>query len=102
MYYIQFYQKSTGYVPGSIPPRFDVSSISDIEATGDRGVIVVDGRMSPATIRDIAEKEGAKRGYTAWALFKGETFSRSSLVSGKWSIYKGGVDNSAMAASFGN
>lgn len=101
MFYIQFYQKSTGYIPGSIPPRFSEEYITDIEATGDRGVIIVDGRMSPDNIRAIAEREGAKRGYCAWALFKGESFTRAKKVSGKWTIYKDKPDTSATSATFG-
>lgn len=88
MYYIQFYQKS---------------AISEdiIEACGDRSVIVVDGRESRETIRLFAEKEGVKRGYLAWALFKGESFSRSAKVSGRWTIYNKPADLSAMTATHG-
>jgi hypothetical protein len=52
-----------------------------IEATGDRSVVVIDGRLSNENVRNIAESECAKRGYVAWAVFRGETFTRSKQVS---------------------
>lgn len=67
MIFAQFYQKSC---------------ISDeiIEATGDRSVVIIDGRLSNETIGKIAEKECIKRGYLAWSIFKGETFTRSKRL----------------------
>lgn len=56
------------------------------EGVGDRSVIVLDGRHSPATNGHIAEKEARKRGFDAWRIFKGETFTRSSPVSQLWPV----------------
>lgn len=75
MVYIQFYQLSTGYVPGTVPPRFDEAHRAPIEATGDRSVVVVDGRLSIDNIARIAVRECAKRGYVGWRIFKGVSFA---------------------------
>jgi len=48
-----------------------------IEACGDRAVVILDGRMRLQTARDIASDECAKRGYVAWQLMRGESFTRS-------------------------
>lgn len=64
MIYAQFYQKSA-------------ISEDTIEACGDRSVIILDGRNTNFTHRSIAEGECKKRGYVAWRLFSGETFTRS-------------------------
>lgn len=65
MIYVQFYQKS---------------AISDelIEASGDRSVIILDGRESRFAQTSIARQACQERGYLAWRLFKGETFTRSA------------------------
>jgi hypothetical protein len=68
MIYTQFYQKS---------------AISDdfIEALGDRSVIILDGRNTRFTHRSISAGECRKRGYLAWRLYSGESFSRSAPIS---------------------
>lgn len=68
MVYAQFLQR--GVMTGAI-----------IEATGDRGVIILDGRESKNSHHAIAETECNKRGYIGWQLFKGESFTRSSPIS---------------------
>lgn len=78
MLFAQFYQMSTGYIPGTIPPQFGEPKL--IEATGDRSVIVLDGRILESFNLNIARQECKKRGYVAYALFKGETFCRSKRV----------------------
>lgn len=70
MKYIQFYGRSATN-PNEI-----------IEATGDRSVIIVDGRRSNDWVREIALYECRKRKYVAWGVFKGDTFTRSHKVSG--------------------
>lgn len=78
MLYAQFYQMSTGYIPGSIPPKFGEPRL--IEASGDRSVIVLDGRILGSFNLNIARQECKNRGYVAYALFKGETFARSKRI----------------------
>lgn len=81
MLFAQFYHLSTGYVPGSIPPRFDDAYKLPIEACGDRAVIVLDARRSNATNDNIARAECEKRGYIGYQIFRGETFTRCRSVS---------------------
>jgi len=68
MYFAQFSQ----------PSAIDASKI--IEGCGDRAVIILDGRMSRASMDSIAVTECKKRGYVAWQLFQGESFSRSRAL----------------------
>lgn len=55
-----------------------------IEACGDRSVVIIDARLRPATVGEIAAEECKKRGYEAWAIFKGESFTNSVRVSNIW------------------
>ena len=49
MKYIQFTTASTGYVNGSIPPRFNNSNIKPIDAIGSLSRRKLDGRYSLKT-----------------------------------------------------
>lgn len=73
MYWTQFYQK--GVITGET-----------IEACGDRSVIILDGRNSRRTMGEISAAECAKRGYIAWRVFKGDTFTRSAPISQLWYV----------------
>lgn len=84
MVYAQFFHPSTGYVPRSIPPRFDPAYVTPIEVCGDRGVIIIDARLSSKTIGEIAARECQKRGFTHWRLYRGDSFSRSKPISCLW------------------
>ena len=55
-----------------------------VEACGDRAVVIIDARLKPRTIGEIAAEECKKRGYIAWAIFKGGSFTNSVLVSNVW------------------
>lgn len=57
-----------------------------VEACGDRAVVILDARFKPAANGDIAAHECKKRGYDAWAIFKGESFMNSVRVSEVWYI----------------
>ena len=72
MIYAQFYQRSALDYDKCLPL---------IEACGDRSVVIIDGRTTESTINAIAENECKKRGYIAWRIFKGETFTRSAAIS---------------------
>ena len=52
--YVQFYQNSTGYIAGSIPPRFSDEHIRPIEMCGSDGVFILDARNSLETMKDDA------------------------------------------------
>lgn len=79
MIYAQFYQRS------AIAPEML------IEACGDRAVIILDGRVKAETNRKIAAEECRRRGYVAWQIFRGETFTRSRPVSGIWPVNNQGT-----------
>lgn len=66
MHFIQFYQRS------AIDPK------RLVEAIGDRSVIIVDGREGETVHHAIAMDEQDKRGYVAYRLMKGETFTRAT------------------------
>lgn len=56
------------------------------EACGDRAVVIIDARLRKATVGKIAAEECKKRGYDAWAIFKGESFTNSSPLSEVWYV----------------
>ena len=66
MYFAQFYQKAV----------WPAGSNELIEATGDRAVIILDGRMGWSIREVITREECAKRGYVAYSLHVGDSFSR--------------------------
>ena len=99
MIYAQFYQISTGYAPGTIPPEFGAPTLT--EAGGDRSAIIIDARLSRATIGQVAAAECVKRGYVAWRIFKGDAFARSQPISQLWYVSTGREDKTAMSATFG-
>ena len=57
-----------------------------VEACGDRSVVIIDARLKSRTIGEIAAEECKKRGYVAWAIFMGESFTNSVRVSNVWYI----------------
>lgn len=101
MIFVQFYKESTGYVAGTIPPKFDEAHKRLIEACGDRGVLVIDDRLKSETVGAIAARECAARGFLAWRIFNGESFARSRPISGLWRVSNGANDKSAMSATWG-
>ena len=56
------------------------------EACGDRAVVIIDARLRMATIGEIAAEECKKRGYDAWVIFRGQSFTNSVRVSNVWYI----------------
>lgn len=93
MLYAQFYSMSTGYGTNGTPVP--------IEACGDRSVIILDARVKPETNGRIAAAECVKRGFVAWSIHSGRSFTDSRRVSGPWFPNNSPADNTASAASFG-
>ena len=69
MVYAQFHQRSA----------IDPAKI--VEACGDRSVVILDGREGRAAHAYLAQTEAKKRGYAAWSLHSGPTFTRSRQIS---------------------
>lgn len=63
---------------------FGKSAISDdlIEACGDRAVIILDGRECLTTRKELAKTEAVKRGYLAYQLRKGASFTSCTNETG--------------------
>ena len=66
--FIQFYRLSTGYIPGTIPPKFDKAHAKPIEALGSDGVLFVDGRWSKSTQHEKAREYAKARGFIGYTL----------------------------------
>jgi hypothetical protein len=71
--YIQFLTLSTGYVPGSIPPRFDDSHKKPIELIGSNGIFQVDGRWNSETIHAVAREQAKSRRAIGYKICHGLT-----------------------------
>lgn len=56
------------------------------EACGDRAVVIIDARLRKATVGEIAAEECEKRGYNAWAIFRGPSLMTSDRVSEIWYV----------------
>ncbi len=69
MLYVQFFQRSATN-PNDL-----------VEACGDRSVIILDAQERADTHKTIATRECMRRGYRAWQLWKGDSFTRSTAVS---------------------
>lgn len=79
MIYAEFYHYSTGYIPGSVPPRFDGPKRL-IPACGDRSVIILDGRERSDSHHRYAREEAIKRGYQGYTLNKGRNLIDSHAI----------------------
>lgn len=60
MKYVQFYHNSTGYIAGSIPPRFSDEHIKPIPMCGSDSVYILDGRNNLDTMIFDAERRMEK------------------------------------------
>lgn len=72
--FAQFFHRSTGYVEGSIPPRFDGPKTL-IEACGSDSVLPIDGRLGIMSAIDEARRVARQRGFPAFEIRFGSTFS---------------------------
>jgi len=79
MQFATFFKPSTGYVAGSIPPRFD-GEVVPVEALGSDGVALFDGRFGLARCVDEARAICRRRGYIGFTISRGESFTRSRVV----------------------
>lgn len=75
MIYAQFYQDSTGWNGKDFS-----GTVKLIEACGDRSIIILDGRNGLATHVSLARSECEKRGYKAFSIHRGESFTSSNVT----------------------
>lgn len=68
MLFAQFYNRSA------------INPADLIEACGGRAVVIYDARVRQETNLEDAKRECVKRGFAAYALFRGDTFTRSNRV----------------------
>jgi len=99
--YAQFFTYSTGYIAGTIPPKFDDAHKRLIEACGDRGVIQIDSRLKNWHIGLIARETCEARGYEGYQILRGDSLLSAKPISGIWPMPKGKTDNSAALAAYG-
>lgn len=71
-YFGQFWQKSTGYVKGSVPPVFRKDAVEPIPACGDRGIVRLSGRQAGAWVGTLKE-ECRRRGFIGFSIVSGES-----------------------------
>lgn len=76
MYFAEFYNKNAD---GSLR-----------EACGDRSVLILDGREAKWSHHWHSKQWAIKHGFVAYKLCKGETFTRSSVLSGPHLVSKEG------------
>lgn len=68
MRFIQFYNMSTGYIKGTIPPKFSDENKKPIPACGSNSVYKCDGRWSLSTMHRVAKEEAKKRGFIGYSI----------------------------------
>lgn len=76
MRYAQFFHASTGYVPGSMPPRFD-GERDLVEACGSDGVFPIDGRYGDARAASEARAACKRRGFAGFTLNAGPSYGNA-------------------------
>jgi hypothetical protein len=88
-YTVKYLHLSTGYVAGSIPPRFDEAHKKPIYACGSDATIHCDGRYGLSRIHDEARAYGLKRGFIGYqVVYKNDGYGPDKNV-GRAVIFKG-------------
>lgn len=98
-YFAQFFQMSTGYIAGTIPPKFGAPEV--IRAMVDRSVIQIDARLTRSNMGQIAASECEKRGYIAWQIIGGSSLLDAKPLHSRNYAVTGKTDNTAYSATFG-
>lgn len=79
MQFATFYKMSTGYVAGTIPPRFDGEK-EPIPALGSDGVAIIDGRLSVENAANVARDIARRRGFVGFTIERGARFTDSRIA----------------------
>lgn len=77
MRYAQFYHLSTGYIAGTVPPKFSDDCRRPIPAVGSCAVMYVDGRYNDRRAAYEARKTCRERGYIGFTMHAGPTLADS-------------------------
>ena len=80
MRYVQFFTLSTGYIAGTIPPKFDRSNRELIPSCGSDAVMRMDKRQGLGTAFVIAANECKRRGYLGFQIMEGRSYSDACAV----------------------
>jgi hypothetical protein len=78
MTFTQFFKKQDKLQLVGESPYIATAKLRDI--LGDRGVVIYDGRLSLSNIREDSEKECLKRGFDAYQVCKGASFTRCKSI----------------------
>jgi hypothetical protein len=83
-YTVKFLQLSTGYVAGSIPPRFDETYKKPIHACGSDATLHCDGRYSLQRIHKEALDYAKRRGFIGYQIvYKNDGYLPDRVASGQ-------------------
>jgi len=86
--FAEFYQESTGYVEGSIPPQFSKGNVKLIPACGSDSIIYFDGRYSLNHCINLANEYMIKNKFKGFKIHKGDLRSNHIIFSTVNSIKK--------------
>lgn len=70
--FVQFYEMSTGYVNGTIPPTFKESAKTPIPACGSDSVAFLDGRLNARNYAREARELCKKRKFIGFTVEQGD------------------------------
>jgi hypothetical protein len=68
--FVEYYSLSTGY------PTYEAKDKRPIPVCGDRGIIILDGRLADYSHHVTASHHGHKRGFVGYRICKGRTIAR--------------------------
>ena len=77
--FAQFYHLSTGYISGTIPPKFDEAHKLPISACGSDSIYFFDGRMSLEDCAALARTVCKQRGYIGFTI-EAEPLLNSKII----------------------
>ena len=80
--------------------KFYAIDDDEIKEVCVNGTLIINARLSPLKIGEIARNECMKRGFGGYRIFKGESFSNSIPLSCFWPV-PNKPDNSSMSAYWG-
>lgn len=80
MKFAEFYHLSTGYIEGSLPPKFNNANRKPIPACGSDSILYIDGRYGNDRAAHEARETCRKRGFVGFTLNAGSSLSDSRVI----------------------